>query len=93
MLTEPELVEFLDCTLQDQLRELLIDPAAGAGWRRSSRAPARRRRSSRWRCRSLDRGAPGWTSAQLYWWLDRGTTLRAGGKRLVPLLLRRKIAA
>ncbi len=92
MLNEREVVEFLNRALQDQLRELPVDPSAGrwlvhvvesesAGAAFESVALSLANLAERPR-----------TSAQLHWWLERGArTLRAEGKRLVPLLLRRKV--
>ena len=92
MLTEPELVEFLDRTLQDQLRELPIDPAAGRWLAQVVESDSAQTAFESVALSLANLAERPRTSAQLYWWLDRGArTLRAEGKRLVPLLLRRKI--
>ncbi|TMA83264.1 MAG: DUF445 domain-containing protein [Deltaproteobacteria bacterium] len=92
ILTEDEVAEFVDRTIQQQLRELPIDPAAGRWLVRaveSDSAGAAFRTLALSLANLTERPR---TSAQLQWWLERtARTLRAEGKRLVPLFLRRKI--
>jgi uncharacterized membrane-anchored protein YjiN (DUF445 family) len=91
VLTEPEVVEFIERTVQRQLRELPLDASAG---RWMARVATRDSTGAAFQsaARSLANLArqPG-TAAALQLWLDRAATaLRRDGKRLVPLLLRRK---
>jgi len=92
ILTEHEVAELVDRTIQQQLRELPIDLSAGRWLARAvdSESAATAFRTLALSLANLtDRPR---TSAQLQWWLDRtARTLRAEGKRLVPMFLRRKI--
>jgi uncharacterized membrane-anchored protein YjiN (DUF445 family) len=92
ILTEPEVAEFVDRTIRQQLRELPIDPAAG---RWLARAVESESAATAFRALALslaNLAERPRTSVQLQWWLERtARTLRAEGKRLVPLFLRRKI--
>lgn len=92
LLTENEVAEFVDRTIQDQLRELPIDPAAG---RWLGRAIDSESATSAFRTLALslaNLAERPRTSAQLQWWLERGARkLQEEGKRLVPMFLRRKI--
>lgn len=92
VLTEPEVVEFVERTVQRQLRELPLDAAAG---RWLARVATRDSTGAAFQsaARSLANLArqPG-TAGTLQAWLDRAAAaLRRDGKRLVPLLLRRKV--
>lgn len=92
MLTEPEVVAFLDRALQRQLRALPIDAAAGRWLGRVARSESAAA-AFRSAAQSLVRlaGRPD-TAARLQVWLDRSARqLRQDGKRLVPLILRRKL--
>ncbi len=92
VLNEPEVVEFVERTLQRQLRELPLDAAAGRWLARvavSDSAAAAFQSAAR----SLANLArqPG-TAEALHAWLDHtARALRQDGKRLVPLILRRKL--
>lgn len=92
ILTEEEVAELLDRTVRQQLRELPIDPVAGRWLERAvdSESAATAFQTLAISLANLtDRPR---TSAQLQWWLERtARTLRAEGKRLVPMFLRRKI--
>jgi len=92
MLTEREVVEFVERTAHRQLRELPINAAAGEWLVRvaaSDRAGAVFETVAR-SCVNLAR-RPG-TADTLQAWLDRSARqLHRDGKRLVPLILRRKI--
>ncbi len=92
MLTEGEVSEFVDRTLQRQLRDLPIDASAGR-WlielAESESADAAFEMMAASLANIADRPR---TAAELGWWLDRSArTLREEGKRLVPMFLRRKI--
>jgi uncharacterized membrane-anchored protein YjiN (DUF445 family) len=92
VLVEPEVVAFVERTVQRSLREVPLDAAAG---RWLARAATRDSTAAAFTsaARSLANLArqPG-TAATLQQWLDRAAAaLRRDGKRLVPLLLRRKV--
>src|SRR6185369_4106092 len=92
ILTEDEVAEFVDRTIQDQLRDLPIDPTAG---RWLCRAVESESASTAFQTLALslaNLAERPRTSAQLQWWLERGARkLHDEGKRLVPMFLRRKI--
>jgi len=92
MLTEDEVVEFVDRAIQDQLQDLPIDPAAGRWLAQvvDSESAATAFESVASSLANLAERPR--TATQLQWWLDRGARrLRAEGRRLVPLVLRRKV--
>ena len=92
VLTEHEVGEFVDRAIQHQLRDLPIDASAGrwlANATRSASAGATFESLVTSLANLAERPR---TAQQLHWWLDRSARkLREDGKRLVPLLLRRKI--
>ena len=92
MLSEEEVVDFIDRTLRTQLRALPINASAG-DW--VSRLLSRPSAAAAFQSAALSLGnfarKPG-TADTLQVWLDRtARQLYKDGKRLVPLLLRRKI--
>jgi len=92
VLTEPEVVAFLDRALQRQLREVPLDASAG-GWLARVAASDSAVTAFQSAARSLANLArqPGTTEA-LQSWLDHAAQiLRQDGRRFVPLLLRRKV--
>lgn len=92
LLTEPELVQLGDRTLRRQLREWPIDVAAGRWLARavSSQSAGAAFDSFARSLANLARRPS--TAENLYAWLDRSARyLRQEGKRLVPLVLRRRI--
>jgi uncharacterized membrane-anchored protein YjiN (DUF445 family) len=92
LLTQPEVAEFADRTIRRQLRELPIDASAGRWLARvaSSESAGTAFDSVALSLANLARRAT--TAENLYAWLDRSAQhLRREGKRLVPLVLRRKI--
>jgi len=92
VLTEPEVVEFVERTVQRQLRELPLDASAGRWLARvATRDSAAAVFQSAARSLANLARQPG-TAETLQLWLDRAAVaLRRDGKRLVPLLLRRKV--
>jgi uncharacterized membrane-anchored protein YjiN (DUF445 family) len=92
MLTAAEVVDFLDRTLQRELRELRIDASLGAWLARlvaSDRAAAAFETLAR---SVVNLAQQPQTAAALEAWLDRtARQLHQDGKRLVPLILRRKV--
>jgi uncharacterized membrane-anchored protein YjiN (DUF445 family) len=92
MLTEREVTEFVDRTIQDQLRELPIDASAGRWLARVAESESAGTTFETLALSLANLAERPRTSAQLQWWLERGARkLRAEGKRLVPLFLRRKV--
>jgi len=90
--TEPEVVDFVDHTIQRQLRELPINVSAGRWLARvaaSASAAAAFETVARSLVNLVNRAD---TAGNLQDWLDRSARqLHQDGKRLVPLILRRKI--
>ena len=92
VLTEPEVIEFLERTVQRQLRELPLDRSAGR-WLEQMVTRDGTGAAFQSAARSLANLArqPA-TTETLYTWLERAAAaLRRDGKRLVPMILRRKV--
>lgn len=92
MLTEHEVAEFVERTIRSQLHGLPVDASAGRWLRRvaASESAAAAFRSLALSLGKLARQPD--TAETLEHWLDRtARQLRKEGRRLVPLLLRRKI--
>ena len=92
LLTEPEVATFAERTIRRELAGLPIDAATGR-WLATAASSASAQAAFTSVATSIanlaDRPR---TAEELRFWLDRSaTTLRAGGKRLVPLLLRRRL--
>ncbi len=92
MLSEAEVVDFVDRTIRGQLRALPLDASAGRLLSRLVESPSA---AAAFQSVALSLGnlarKPG-TADTLQAWLDRtARQLYKDGKRLVPLLLRRKI--
>lgn len=92
VLTEPEVVEFLERTLRRQLHELPLDASAGRWLSRiasSESAAAAFETVARSLVNLVERPR---TAENVQRWLDRtARQLHRDGKRLLPLILRRKI--
>jgi len=92
LLTEPEVIAFVNRTLQRQLRELPIDAGVGR-WLREVAASRSAAAAFESAARSLANvlGQPA-TAETLQRWIDQSARqLYRDGRRLVPLLLRRKM--
>jgi uncharacterized membrane-anchored protein YjiN (DUF445 family) len=92
MLSEEEVVDFVDRTIRGQLQSLPLDASAGHWLSRLVASPSA---AAAFQSAALSLGnlarKPG-TADTLQAWLDRtAQQLYKDGKRLVPLLLRRKI--
>ncbi len=92
LLTEPEVGAFAERTIRRELASVPIDAATGR-WLATAAASASAQSAFTSVATSIanlaDRPR---TAEELRFWLDRSAaTLRAGGKRLVPLLLRRRL--
>jgi uncharacterized membrane-anchored protein YjiN (DUF445 family) len=91
-LTEGEVADFIDRALQRQLRELPVDATAGRWLTRAVASESAGMVFSTLAASLANLAARPRTATELHWWLDRSaSTLRAGGKRFVPFVLRRKI--
>src|SRR5207247_9753977 len=90
--TEAEVVGFVERALERQLRELPVDATTG---RWIARAVAGENAGAAFTTLATslaNLAARPRTAAELHWWLARSArTLRAGGQRFVPFVLRRKI--
>ncbi|MFN8545216.1 MAG: DUF445 domain-containing protein [Candidatus Binatia bacterium] len=92
MLGEDEVAGFVDRALRRQLRELPVDAAAGRWLVRAVRGDAAGQAFVTLATSVAKLAERPRTAAELHWWLDRSArTLRAGGKRIVPFVLRRKV--
>lgn len=92
LLTEPEVAAFAERTIRRELAGLPIDTATGR-WLATAATSASAQSAFTSVAMSIanlaDRPR---TAEELRFWLDRSAaTLRAGGKRLVPMLLRRRL--
>ncbi len=92
VLTEDEVADFVDRTLQRQLREMPLDTSAGA-WLERAAASEGAGAAFESLALSLARLASRpRTAAELHFWIDRSArTLHDAGKRFVPFVLRRKV--
>jgi uncharacterized membrane-anchored protein YjiN (DUF445 family) len=92
LVTEPEVIEFVEHTLQRQLREAPIDPSMGRWLTRlvASERAAAAFQSAALSLANLARQPQ--TGDTLQAWIDHSARqLHRDGRRLVPLLLRRKV--
>jgi uncharacterized membrane-anchored protein YjiN (DUF445 family) len=91
-LTEDEVAGFVDRALQRQLRELSVDATTGRWLARLVESESAGAAFTAVATSLANLAGRPRTAAELHWWLDRSArTLRAGGKRFVPFVLRRKI--
>lgn len=92
LLTAREVVEFADHTIQRQLRELPINASAGRWLARVSSSPSAGAAFDTVALSLANLARRPSTAENLYAWIDRSARyLHNEGKRLVPLVLRRKI--
>jgi len=92
MLGEAEVAEFVDRAIQHQLRDLSIDASAGRWLAHAATGESAEAAFDSLALSLANLAERPRTMHQLHWWLERSArTLRAEGKRLVPLFLRRKI--
>ena len=90
-LTEPEVAAFLERALQRQLRELPVDRGTGDWVRRAAASDGAASALQSLALSLANLAERPRTASELHWWLDRSArTLRAGGQRLVPFVLRRR---
>jgi uncharacterized membrane-anchored protein YjiN (DUF445 family) len=91
-LTEDEVTGFVDRTLRHQLRGLPVDAETGRWLARAAASDGAGAAFESLATSLANLAERPRTAAELHWWLDRSARrLRAGGKRLVPFVLRRKI--
>src|SRR5262245_51094886 len=92
MLDDPELAGFVDRALRHQVREGPIDASAGRWLARAVGSDSAGVAFAALATSLANLAARPQTTVELAWWLERSArTLRAGGKRLVPFMLRRKV--
>jgi len=90
-LTEPEVARFVEQALDRQLRDVPLDDASGRWLARAVESEGASTAFATVATSLANLAARPQTSIELHWWLDRAArTLRAGGKRAVPFVLRRK---
>jgi uncharacterized membrane-anchored protein YjiN (DUF445 family) len=91
-LGEDEVAGFIDRALQRQLRELPVDVATGRLLARAVTGESASVAFATVASSLANLAERPRTSDQLHWWLDRSArALRAGGRRFVPFVLRRKL--
>jgi len=92
VLTEEEVVRFVDRVAQRQLRELPVDASTGAWLARAVTSDGAAAAFESLALSFANLAARPRTAAELHWWLDRSAgALHASGKRFVPFMLRRKV--
>ena len=92
LLTEDEVARFVDSALQRQLRELPLDASAGRWLARAAESQSANATVESLATSLANLASRPRTAAELHFWIDRSArTLREGGKRLLPFVLRRKI--
>ncbi|HJQ84723.1 MAG TPA: DUF445 domain-containing protein, partial [Candidatus Binatia bacterium] len=91
-LTEDEVAGFVERALERQLRELPLDATTGRTLARAVASDGAGAAFTSVATSLANLAARPRTAAELHWWLDRSArTLRAGGRRFVPFVLRRKL--
>jgi len=92
VLTEEEVVRFVDRVAQRQLRELPLDASTGAWLARAVTSEGAGPAFESLALSFANLAARPRTAAELHWWLDRSAgALHASGKRFLPFVLRRKV--
>jgi len=92
MLTEDEVVAFVERGLQRQVRDLPVDATTGRWLARAVASEGADAAFTAVATSLANLAERPRTAAELHWWLDRSAhALRAGGKRFVPFMLRRKV--
>ncbi|HYD46754.1 MAG TPA: DUF445 domain-containing protein [Terriglobales bacterium] len=92
MLSEPEVVEFADRTLQRQLREVPLDASAGEWLARVARGESGQTAFRTMALSLVNVVRRPATAEELELWIERAAwQLREVGQRLVPLVLRRRV--
>ena len=91
MLTAEETARFVESALERQLREVPIDASAGRWLAGAIESESAGTTFEAFASSLANLASRPTTRADLHWWLDRSAeTLRAGGKRFMPFVLRRK---
>jgi uncharacterized membrane-anchored protein YjiN (DUF445 family) len=92
LLTEPEVAAFAERTIRRELAGLPIDATAGRWLATAAASPSAQAAFTSVATSIANLADRPRTAEELRFWLDRSAaTLRAGGKRLVPMLLRRRL--
>jgi len=91
-LSEGETAAFLDETIRRQLREVRVDAASGRWLARAVASESAAAAFETLATSFANLALRPRTAIELHWWLDSSAqSLRAGGKRLMPFMLRRRI--
>jgi len=92
LLTEDEIVALVERTIQRHVQDLPAGRTAGEWLRRALRGGRADSAFASAAASLAQLAARPRTAAELHWWLDRSArTLRAGGRRFLPLVLRTRI--
>ena len=92
LLTEPEVATFAERTIRRELAGLPIDATTGKWLATAAASPSAQAAFTSVATSIANLADRERTAEELRFWLNRSAeTLRAGGKRLVPLLLRRRL--
>ena len=92
VLTEEEVVRFVDRVAQRQLRDVPLDASTGTWLARAVTSEGAGAAFESLALSFANLAARPRTAAELHWWLDRSAgALHASGKRFVPFMLRRKV--
>jgi uncharacterized membrane-anchored protein YjiN (DUF445 family) len=92
LLTEPEVAGFAERTLRREIAGVPIDAATGRWLATAAASPSAQSAFTSVATSIANLADRPRTAEELRFWLDRSAaTLRAGGKRLVPMLLRRRL--
>jgi uncharacterized membrane-anchored protein YjiN (DUF445 family) len=92
ILTEPEVAAFAERTIRRELAGLPIDASTGRWLAAAAQSPSAQAAFTSVATSIANLADRERTAEELRFWLNRSAeTLRAGGKRLVPLLLRRRL--
>jgi len=92
VLTTDEIAGFVERSLRRELRQIPIDSNTGRWLARAAASEGAESTFTTIASSLANLAARPRTATELHWWLDRSAReLRAGGKRLVPFILRRKV--
>src|SRR5438128_6488327 len=92
VLTEEEVVRFVDRVAQRQLREVPLDASTGAWLARAVTSEGAGPAFESLALSFANLAARPRTAAEVHWWLDRSArALHASRKRFLPFVLRRKV--
>ncbi len=92
VLTTDEVAGFVERSLQRELRQIPVDARTGRWLARAASSEGAESAFTSVATSLANLAARPRTAVELHWWIDRSArALRAGGKRLLPFVLRRKV--